>query len=591
VVTVPALIQICLLVALWFLGSYSDLYAAQSIIARAHTDDLRDLIAAEIYVLSSADLALSNNSALPAQADEKLKQVGELLARLKESARQGPARSAGDHDIVSNTAALLYEVKHQELLRFTYRHEPKVAARAGLAQSPRTEFESYADRVETLMANLEKQEAFIPSSEPLAAQKSRHMWYVLAALATVINLLSLLLVAFMFNRDLVQRILVLYENTRRFPQGQKLLPQLAGSDEIALLDRAFHKMASAIVDSVLRDAALFHSVKSVLASMDHLGRIHEVNKAVRMVLGFEPEELSGKYIQDLVPVDDRPQAVELVKMVCSGTEKPFELPVLRKDGSQVHTLWSVKYVSQEDKIFCVVQDMTERFEAENMRRQVLQMVSHDLRNPLSTIGVIYTLLETGFFIDLTTEGRDKVALCRAKIAIMLTLVNNLLDIEKIEAGMLTLDQEEVPFSVIVEDAIQQVRETIRSKRVEIYTVGSSLSVFGDRYRLAQVVINLLSNAVKRSPEGGKVRMAAVGEGSMVLVSISDQGPVIPSAAVFRAFNRFREPGNKDASEQGRSALGLAISKSIVELHGGKIGVKSSMNDTTFFFSVKPGGSH
>jgi PAS domain S-box-containing protein len=423
----------------------------------------------------------------------------------------------------------------------------------------------------------------------------RQSWFLIVSIGTALNLLSILFVVMTFNRDLMQRILVLNKNFTLFVEGKILEPELVGTDEIAQLDRAFRKVAGSLADAQSKEAALFHSVKSVLASVDQHGRIQEVNDAATRILGYEPHELIGSHIYDVVPGEQRKRTMDMFKAIRTSVPKPFELTVARKDDSLINTLWSLSYTPAEQKIFCVIQDISERSEAEKMRKQVLQMVSHDLRNPLSTVDVVYAILGKGNLVDFNASGRDSLAMAKAKLATMLGLVNNLLDIEKIEAGMLDLEIASLPTGSVFEAAINQLRDEIRTKNVHIYMIGAGLFVSGDQYRLEQVMTNLLAHAVKRSPLGGNVRIAAAEErGGRVRLSVSDEGPMLSGKQMARLFSRFREQENAESTSGDDEAngagadLSMAICKMLVELHGGQIDVKSTENESIIFFSVSVG---
>lgn len=177
---------------------------------------------------------------------------------------------------------------------------------------------------------------------------------------------------------------------------------------------------------------------------------------------------------------------------------------------------------------------------------------------------------------------------------MIRLINDLLDIEKMEAGKFVLDVSESKISSIVQTSVAAAAQLADAKQIKVETVmhDSNELIFVDQDRLCQVFINLLSNAIKYSPEEGKITITVEkGEADFLKCSISDQGRGVPEKLKQQIFDRFVQVEKADATERGGTGLGLAISKAIVEQHGGQIGVNSMTGaGSTFWFTV-PARSH
>jgi signal transduction histidine kinase len=221
------------------------------------------------------------------------------------------------------------------------------------------------------------------------------------------------------------------------------------------------------------------------------------------------------------------------------------------------------------------------------REQVLAVVAHDLRNPLSTILGAASLLE-----DPTHDAREireTLALIHRAVDRMNRLIGDLLDVTRLEAGRLVLEQEPIAVRDLLAQTLESWEATAASRGLsfEVGPVSEGLAVFADRSRVLQVLDNLVGNAVKFSDAGGRIAVRATrGEGSTTEVrfSVSDTGPGIPPEVLKELFQRFWQA---NAADRRGIGLGLAICKGIVEAHGGRIWCESQLGHGARFTFTLP----
>jgi signal transduction histidine kinase len=225
-------------------------------------------------------------------------------------------------------------------------------------------------------------------------------------------------------------------------------------------------------------------------------------------------------------------------------------------------------------------------EAAAAREEVLKIVSHDLRNPLSTIGMAAEMiLETA---DSETQARG-VGIIRRSSERMNRMVQDLLDVAKLETGRLAIDVEDTDVRLLVDEAVETFAPLAgNSGLVLSATIDPDLpAVCVDRGRIQQVLSNLIGNAIKFTPEGGQIMLHVRAEAESVRFGVADTGAGIPPEQMQRLFGRFWQA---KASDRRGLGLGLTIAKSIVEAHGGHIGVESRPGEgTEFWFTVPRGG--
>ncbi len=235
-----------------------------------------------------------------------------------------------------------------------------------------------------------------------------------------------------------------------------------------------------------------------------------------------------------------------------------------------------------------IHDETKSRELEAMKVDFVSMAAHELRTPLAAIRGYLELLRYKEITNLQDEGRNYVGQALVSTQELGVLINNLLDVTRIERGTLTLSMEEVDLADSVHRAVQGARFSAQEKNITITYVGDEkgCSVVGDSVALHEIINNLLSNAIKYTPEGGEILVTFGKEDGNYKVSVNDTGVGMPKSALPNLFTKFyRVHGGLDSGSTG-TGLGLFISKSIAERHGGTISVQSEEGvGSTFTFTI------
>ncbi len=230
-------------------------------------------------------------------------------------------------------------------------------------------------------------------------------------------------------------------------------------------------------------------------------------------------------------------------------------------------------------------------ETNEAKSEFVSLVSHELRTPMTSIRGYSDMLARGVVGELNPRQEQFVEVIRRNVKRMRVLVNDLLDISRIEAGRLRLEPEAISLEAAVEDAYQTVGEQLHEKQQEFEAeLPEELpKVFADPNRLTQILINLMSNAVKYTPEGGRVVVrggSVATEPNMIRCAVTDTGVGISPEDQRRLFTKFFRSEDPQVREQPGTGLGLAITKSLVELHGGEIWIHSEKDKgTTVAFTV------
>ncbi|HYY94159.1 MAG TPA: ATP-binding protein, partial [Pyrinomonadaceae bacterium] len=223
-----------------------------------------------------------------------------------------------------------------------------------------------------------------------------------------------------------------------------------------------------------------------------------------------------------------------------------------------------------------------------MKEEFLALTTHDLRSPLTVISGVINFFTSGRLGDLTPEQKNMVAMMERNTQNLIELVNDLLDASKLESGTMRLDAASISLRGLIDELRQQMQPLAAEKEIALEEeIPEDLpELRADRAKLRRVLVNLVSNALKFTPKGGRVRMSAAREGTFVRVSVSDTGVGIPAEDVRDIFDKYAQARSRATRSEKGTGLGLYITRQLVELHGGKIGVESEVGKgSTFSFTI------
>jgi signal transduction histidine kinase len=263
---------------------------------------------------------------------------------------------------------------------------------------------------------------------------------------------------------------------------------------------------------------------------------------------------------------------------------------LRQDASHFAAEISASEVCVSEQILysLIVRDITERKEAERRVKEFYSTVSHELRTPLTSIRGSLGLIEGGVLGDISPEVKEYLSIACGNCDRLIGLINDILDVRKIDANQLTLSCKSVNAESLVIASLERVKAIADAKGISLEPDCATTSLVNvDSLRIVQALTNLLSNAVKFSPPGTRVKVhASDTKDDMVRFSVTDQAQGIPARKISKLFAKFQQLDSSDTRETGGTGLGLAISKSLVELHGGQISVESEVGKgSTFYFDL------
>lgn len=437
-----------------------------------------------------------------------------------------------------------------------------------------------ARRLYTLMDLAEGREAVNPAKQ--AALRKEQAGILLGGLS--INVLLSLFLAKFFSKNITSRLATLADNTVRFSRGNQLNPLVTGNDEIAKIDRSFHQAANKIAEARKKERAVFDNSQDLIVTLDSNLCFASLNPAAERLLGVPQGELQNKPILDLLAEEDKILLDTVLRADDFSEAKSIELKLQQADGRTRHLLWSLSRTSNESDVYCVAHDISDRKQLEQLKQEFIAIVSHDLRNPLGSVVGFIALIKAG---AMGQPGEDAVPVLDEIISqadVLLEMINDLLDIEKLEAKSMQLQLE----SISAERLVFAATELVLRKNPDVicnYDDKNEIVLNCDFERMAQALKNICMHIVKRQThrfsQAPRVDITLEQLDDELIFSLSAPGLEYSMEERQTLFERF---GSLQAEDQADISLDLPLAKSIVESHGGTISL-SSIDGNKFILSV------
>lgn len=310
------------------------------------------------------------------------------------------------------------------------------------------------------------------------------------------------------------------------------------------------------------------------------GQFLDVNEALLGPTGYRRDDLMSLDFWQLLPADTENQQREIIRDL--NAEKrfgPYELAIRKTDGSTYPAIMQgvkIYDASGRSLVWTLIEDISERKRVDRMKNEFIATVSHELRTPLTSIAGSLGLLAGGSLGQLPKQIDRMVSIAHRNSEQLKQLVDDLLDIEKLISGKMTMNTAHEPLVPVIEESIEQLESYATEREIPICfeRPHDDLMALIDRSRLKQALNNILSNAIKFSPDQGEVRVRAEKANGYTRILVTDQGPGIPESFRGRIFQKFAQADSSDTRGKRGTGLGLAITREIMSQMGGRVGFDS-----------------
>ncbi|MFM2062895.1 MAG: hypothetical protein RLZZ507_2565 [Cyanobacteriota bacterium] len=332
-----------------------------------------------------------------------------------------------------------------------------------------------------------------------------------------------------------------------------------------------------------------------IISIDGSQIITLFNQGAEKIFGYSAQEVLGEKLDLLLPMRFAEQHRHHVSDF-GKTSSPArrmgerrEIYGRRKDGTEFPSEASISKldVGEECVYTVILRDITERKQVEKMKDEFVSVVSHELRTPLTSIHGSLGMLASGLLPTNSEQGKRLLQIATDSTERLVRLINDILDIERIESGQVKMERENCNLEDLIKSAVNIMQPLSNKAGVNLSISNLSVQLWADPDRIIQTLTNLLSNAIKFSASGSTVSLMTELKENEVLVIVKDTGRGIPADKLDSIFERFQQVDSSDSRNHEGTGLGLAISKSIVQQHGGEIWVESELNTGSNFYFTLP----
>jgi PAS domain S-box-containing protein len=595
IVTIPVVAELALVSALLYqLGNVDR--------ARREESYSRELIAhvnsAMFLYMQRSNLVIwtstTHSPELRARLDGMAGKIVQEVNMIRDLAQQG---KGSDKETWMKIANLLNQIRIGfDVAKADYDAGNRLAA--GLAWA---RIQGYIDELINLANQMSRKNELLDKSKLARLQRDDEILHLILYSSLVLSVGTAFGLAILFNRSTTDRLNVIMHNTQRMSLGKPPTIRLNGDDELAQIDRVYHRMYKDLATMRRKEVAVLENVADIVCSLDRQLIFSSINEAVIDMWRYEVEDIIGRRAVDLFDESERNEArAKLLQVIEEKGSQRFDVKVIKANGTICESAWSATWSDDEQLLYCVIQDVGARKQLEQMKRDFVAVVSHDLRTPLTSIQMIHSMLQEDAEGVLPPQAMKNLSNAQDNVSRLMALINNLLDLEKLDAGYVELIMEQAPLRRAIDTSIGAVEALAKKQKITISnSIDNNLEAYIDSERITQVVVNLLSNALKFSPNSSTISISAKAVDSskqneksglqqegMLRVEITDQGRGIPADKAASIFERFSQVKNEDGRSNRGSGLGLAICKAIIEQHGGEIGVESvEGKGSTFWFTL------
>lgn len=459
---------------------------------------------------------------------------------------------------------------------------------------------------ETINNLLEINQDAMVRAERAAEKRSEFAVYsslIISALAVIFGILFALKLSQIIIRPLQEVITA----AREIGAGRlDLSVQAKSKDEIGVLAQEFNKMASSLreyhtmnLERLLAEQkkadVIVNTIRDCIVVTDQENRITLLNPAAELLFATTNERARGKHFLEVIKDEGLFQMINrTTETGQSPSPEEIKAPYIVGDGGARKVFRkSINPMKTEGgKLIgavAVLQDITHLAEVDRMKSDFVSAVSHEFRTPLTSISMAVGLLREQSAGPVNDKQRELLNAAKEDVERLTRLVNNLLDLSRIESGRLELNVAPVDVARLLELSAEPFHMQLQERKIELaYDVkGTPAPVDADANKIGWVISNLIGNALRYTGPGGRITLGAIQKGERVHVSVEDTGTGIPPEYRERIFEKFFQVKESGAVESGGAGLGLAISREIVQAHGGRIWVESEEGKGSKFIFTLP----
>ncbi|HEY9677720.1 MAG TPA: histidine kinase dimerization/phospho-acceptor domain-containing protein [Drouetiella sp.] len=420
------------------------------------------------------------------------------------------------------------------------------------------------DEAEILMAKAEPRERLIYGIAIPAT----------LAIAVVLSVLISLSASRMFSKDIVRRIREIEESAKRLAFRSELPPPDSGSDEVADLSRFLRDAGQVLADTRRKELAVLDVATDVICALDRGLRFSVVNEGSTRSWGYTPEELLAENLMSLHDKrDEQHIRGAFQKILESKVEGTFETQLRCKDGTLKDISWSSLWKESTHSFHCVAHDVSEKRSAERMRQRFVSIASHDMRTPLTSVSVSLSLMSAGGMGEISKDAQRLLIEADANVEQLMQLIQDLLDLEKMEAGKIDINFSTISALDVCQEACDEIERFASAADITILSPYSDSLISANHRSLVKVLKTLLMYAIKCTETGGTVSVEHREAQDKTFISVLFPRGEQSNFTQLSEF--FEQRTDNHALKLRQIPLAMALAKTIVDAHHAQIATRES----------------
>lgn len=402
---------------------------------------------------------------------------------------------------------------------------------------------------------------------------------------TLISCIVIMPIAWIVSQRIVKPIMRVTQGAKAIGRGEfDQVIRVESSNEVGILAEEFNAMRANLKDAIgkiteeeKKMTAIVNSLAEGLILVDGDNQVLHINPTAESLLDVSGGQTGVDFTQIIRDEELTTALKESQRQIALNKADISEVTLDRDDGKLVLRVVASPFLDESGAMLGTVyvfDDITREKEIDQMKSDLISLVNHELRTPLTSIIGFVSFMSDGKAGMVNEKQKNILARVERQSKQLTALINDMLDISRIEAGRIQMDQKPVS---MLEVAIQRIEEILpqadaKSIRLQLSAPESLPTLIGDEARLGQVFTNLIGNAIKFTPDNGKITVKLQADGHLLHVEIVDTGPGIPIEERNTIFDKFYQLSDFRTRQQGGSGLGLSIVKHIIEAHAGKLWV-------------------